>query len=739
MAKTDLIAQYSTADVPTADMGQTVDQLMRVATDMRKNHERRWYDNNFFDDGYHFRYLSRTQNKIVDLSERATLWNPLRAIPKASRQIRGVANLLVSQDYTPIVYPEKINTVAFPNPQEYKAAVDEAKRIAQASGHWLSEELKKHNLIEKIAHLVLLSAKHSVAWMQIWGDPVKEKICIQVYDAFDIYTLGNITEVEDEPFIGKGIPKIIADIKANEYFDKAQLEKINPDNKHASSEIKEAYMRSRYGRDYQTDQTATLILKEFYIKEYLNSANRDRIARQEDGGDILQGKKEGDMLIRQVFSAGNIWLRDTYVNLPSYPFVDFRFEPGPMYQVPLIERFIPQNKSYDMFMSRAEKFAHTMTVGAWAKKSGEQYKVSNDAGGQVVEYQTTPPAPMALPTIPAFYFQIMQMVQSNMEEQGVSTSILGKVPQGVKANAAIESLKESEYASLVIPQRRLKEAIKRIAEKMLDIADDHFVSPQTVYYLEKGEPQYFDVIGNSALKKRKDLKVDNQPIDAVPLKADCYVDIEVQAGMAYTREGQKAAAKELGDYMVQLAQLGVLPVKVVSIFMNTMLETYKFGPTKEVMEAMAAVEDQGSFTDEQIQTMKIAVVEVFKDLISKGVLPDQQTRINETKVAVAEVVKDAGLVDGAISSEIEAKKSEHEMALEDEEHQLTMAEKAKKLQIAEAKAAQDMQLKQQEKEQQMKIKEAEAQENMRIKEKMAKAKAKMMKEQPKEKNATTRK
>ena len=55
---------------------------------------------------------------------------------------------------------------------------------------------------------------------------------------------------------------------------------------------------------------------------------------------------------------------------------------------------------------------------------------------------------------------------------------------------------------------RVKGVAKRTAEKMLDYADDYFVTPKTVYYMEKGEPQYFDIIGASAMEKRQDLKID---------------------------------------------------------------------------------------------------------------------------------------------------------------------------------------------------------------------------------------
>src|SRR4030042_2951265 len=227
------IREYQTSKVATADIGQAVDELMTASTSQRKNFERRWYDNNFFDDGYHFRYLSRTQNKIVDLSEKQNIWAPIRAIPKASRQIRGVANLLVLRDFTPVVYPERINSSQYPPVQgqdeqgqpvqqpnpEYQQALDEAKRIAKSSGHWLEEERRRHDLLEQIAFMVILAAKHSISYMKIWPDAVEEKIKTAIRDAFDIYTVGNVNDLEEAPYLIDAVPKLIAEIKANENFD----------------------------------------------------------------------------------------------------------------------------------------------------------------------------------------------------------------------------------------------------------------------------------------------------------------------------------------------------------------------------------------------------------------------------------------------------------------------------------------------------------------------------------------
>ena len=408
----DKIQDLESKKVSRDNIGQFVYGLKQSAKDSRRGFERRWYDNNFFDDGFHYRYVSRQQNKIVDLSEGSNLYMPYRAIPKASRQIRGVANLLTSPKYIPVIYPEKILKENYSDPNEFALALEGAKIAAKRQGSWVMEEFKNQGMSEKLAFMIILAAKHGISYMEIWPDAVKEKIESQVYDAFDIYLMSNNVEIYDSPFLTKSVPRLISLIKADERFDPAQTLKITPDNKMASSEIKEAYARARWGGERRDETSITVIQDETYIKEYLNDESTGRIKQQENVEEILTGTKKGDMVMRQVFTAGNVWLLDKYVKLPEFPFVEFRMEPGPIYGVPLIERFIPANKSLDMAVSRLERFFHTMNVGVWLKRQGEQVKFTNQAGGQVVEYAQSKPEQASVASPSAMSFPFVQFLSN---------------------------------------------------------------------------------------------------------------------------------------------------------------------------------------------------------------------------------------------------------------------------------------------------------------------------------------
>lgn len=631
---------YTGRSIPTSAISQMVDASIMMASNQRKNFERRWYDNNFFDDGFHFRYISRSTGKVVDLSDRGTFNIPQRAIPKASRQIRGVTNLLLAPEYVPVVYPEKISRTSFEDPKEYEAARQQSKKIAQKQGQWVSEEFKNQEIEEKLILMLILAAKHGVSYLQIWPDAVEERIKTQVYDAFDIYVMGNVNSIYDSPFLIKAVPQLISVIKANENFDQVQLGKISPDNKYASSEIKQAYMNSRFGNGQANDQAATLILKEAFFKEYLTEENIDQVQQLATDPSVYENKHVGDMVMRHVFCAGGVYLLDEYINLPEYPFVDFRYEPGPIYQVPQIERFIPANKSLDIVVSRIEQFINTMVSGTWLLPKGQDFQITNVPGGQKLEYDGVPPTQGQISSVPPFVFNFIGLLEKVIEEQGASTTALQQIPTGVRSGVAIESVKSIEYSNLKAASMMLKQTVRHIAEKFIEIASN-FIDPQDVYLLQKGEPQYFEIIGEKGIQARKELGL---PIEGlIPIKKSAIVNIEVESGLGFTMEGKKATMQQINDFVLAMAKEGLITQDAVKVIFEKLLETFQFGSTQEFMEAMETGTQASPLTEDQLTAIKVSVLEALKDAGVAG--PEaEENLINSTKVGVVEALKDTGML-----------------------------------------------------------------------------------------------
>lgn len=606
----------------SAVAGMKLRRMIADSEKQRKKYERTWYDNNFFDDGYHFRYVSRKTNRIVDLTNAgSTMPNQMRAIPKASKQIRGMANLLAGTNPHPLILPEKVLKASFVvdgifDEEAYNLAKQNSVHVAKRVGNWLYNEFEDSDMTTTLVDMMIIAAKESVGWAKVVPDAINEKIITTAQDAFDVYLKANVKDKELSPFMANVYPMSIEEIKANELFDQEMTSRMTPDNKYASSEIKDAYEKSKYGGIYApSDANSTLLTREGYIKEYLNEDNINTIANQKDGQLVLRGKKRGDPIIRQVFEAGEVTLRDNFITLKKYPFVDYRFEPGPIYQVSQIERFIPSNKSLDAVVSRIEAILHTMVVGVWLKQKGQNFRITNQAGGQVVEYDGTPPVQANSANVPSYVFNFIGLLNSFIEEQGLSTATLGKIPSGVKAFAAIESLKESELSNLSIPLKMLRKTVKEIAELYLDYGHDYFVNPQTVYNTEQGEPDYFDIIGQNGIEKRQELGM-QIPEDVAPISKDYKVRVEIDNEAAFTEEGRKSQALDLVNAIAPFAQGGLANPEVIKLLLKETLDRFKVGSIQDITEALDQLDTSGAVDDVDIEKIKVAMLEVMKDTVS---------------------------------------------------------------------------------------------------------------------------
>jgi len=626
--------------IPTPEIGRRVDELVANFGAQRKPFERRWYNNNFFDDGFHYRFVSRTTGRVMDLSASSDTFIPYRAIPKASRQIRGIVNLLLAGEPQAVVYPERVMQSNYPDLQQFQQAEKQAADNAKQIGNWIEWAWNKYDIKRLLTNMGILTSKHGVSYLQIWPDAVKEDIRFSVYDAFDVYCKGNGNEIYESPAIIKVVPTPIEEIKANEDYDPMAVAKINPDNKYAASEIKEAYMMSRFGMNRDT---GTLLLKEAFFKEYVSNENRARIKADLKGE---YDKKDGDPIIRQVFSVAGMTLKDTYTTFPEYPFVDLRFEPGYVHQVPLIERFISANKSLDAVMSRIERYIGTQIVGVYMKRRGENYRINNIAGGAEVEYDTTPPAQMPLSPMPAFVFDFIGELNSIIEEQGASTSALNQLPPGVKSGVAIEGLKATEYSNLKIASDQLKNTAKRIAERMIELGSKYFITPKTISFMQNDKPTYFDIIGERGMKayqklaKKKGSTV--QVPNATVIKKDYQVVIETQSGMGFTEEGKRTTMMQLIDYMTKLATEQIIPPEALAVVIRKFLNTFQFGSTAEFMDAMEGNPQFGAMEANQQTKLKTALLQALKDAGEVGKEASDK-RIAENKIGFVQVLKDLGV------------------------------------------------------------------------------------------------
>lgn len=649
---------FSTAD--SNAIGRAVEEKNFDCIMRRRNHERRWYDNQFFDDGFHFRLVSKRTGRVIDTVNRTTGYIE-RAIPRASRQIRGVGNLLFSPEYYPVVYPERVTQEDFRNKltgqidqEALQQEQEKAKQNARKRGIWLTTTWEDDLELDlKLIDQILTAAKHSIAYIQIYTDPKTRRICADNLDAFDLIHYGDYKEMDDLPFVTKAIPWDFQEVLNCEYFDEEKRHKLNPDNEYATSEVKNAYMRVRYGA--KTGKNS-LIVRESFIKEWLSNENWDQAKKLSEETGAMEGKSKGDVIMRHPYSAGGVTLKDEYVDYDNYPFADFRFEPGYLYQVPLIERFIPLNKSLDVVVTRLEKWINAMVVGVYMTRKGENMELSNFPGGQQVTYESAPPQQMNVTNAGQTPFAFAEMIDRYLEEQGASTFSLNSMPQGVTANAAFESSQQREYANMKFATKMLKKDITRIANLMMERGHKDHIKPEEISYKEDGKPASFTVIGHEGYKLHKKINK-SIPNDIVTLNKKAKIRVEIDQGLGLTAAGKKEAMGVLMKQLTELYQAGFLSSGAMQLAIKRNLEIYGYGSTEEFMEQVENGVQQGQMSNNQVQQMQIAMVKTLKDVGLAGSEHDKRL-VDSTKLGTLHALKDAGLLSkeeeqGKIGEEID--------------------------------------------------------------------------------------
>ena len=353
--------QQVTHSPDTRAIGKFIEDMNYQAIMRRRSWERRWYNTNWFDDGLHFRTMPRNESVIIDHAQRFTGYVE-RAIPRASKQIRGIGALLLTPDYYPTVYPERISQTEFMDKitkqvdmAAYQKAMQTAKDNARYQGIFIQKTWEDELELDlKLADMILLTLKNGISFLQVYTDPHTGRVSGEVLDAFDIIMFGDKRELSELPFMTKASSVDFNEALSDPRFDEKNTALLTADNLYATSEVKQAYMQARYGSKLNSLGINSIVLRETHMKEYLSDDNWKQAIELGEKTGAMEHKSKGDMIMRHIFSAGGVTLHDEYVDCDDYPYAELRMESGMLYQIPVMERFIPLNKSQDVVVTRIE-------------------------------------------------------------------------------------------------------------------------------------------------------------------------------------------------------------------------------------------------------------------------------------------------------------------------------------------------------------------------------------------------
>lgn len=628
-------------------IGKYVEDSNFQAIMRRRAWERRWYNTNWFDDGLHFRSMSKRTGQIIDHVGRNNGFIE-RAIPRASKQIRGIGALLLTPEYYPVVYPERTTEEDYRNKitqeidtKSFEQAKAQAKEMARKQGIFLQTTWEDDLQLDlKLADMILLTAKNGISFLQVYTDPRTKRVKADVLDAFDVIMYGDRRELDDLPFITKTQSMDFNEVLTNEAFDEEKLRDLSPDNLYATSEIKEAYMRARYGSKLNAQGLNTIVVRETFMKEYLSDDNWEQAVKLGEDNGAMEGKSKGDMIMRHPFSAGGVCLKDEYINYDNYPFAELRFESGYLYQVPLMERFIPLNKSQDIVVTRIEKWINTMVSGIYRVRKGENMIISNMPGGQKVEYEGTPPDQLPISTVGSTPFQFMEMTDKYIEEQGISSNNVSQLPNNI-ANNTIENIQQQEYTNMRFATARLKACVTRIGELCMERGDKDYIKPMEMSYKDGNNIEYMSVIGSRGKKAHAKIG-EKLPNDIVTLNHKAKIRVEADTGFGLTQDGRRKAMDVLMTQMINLYKEGFIGAEAMAMLVKRFVEEYGYGSTEEFMEALERGVTQGQMSQNQVKQMQIAILQTLKDAQMVGPAADKK-QVMVAKVGTLESLKESGL------------------------------------------------------------------------------------------------
>jgi hypothetical protein len=205
--------------------------------------------------------------------------------------------------------------------------------------------------------------------------------------------------------------------------------------------------------------------------------------------------------------------------------------------------------------------------------------------------------------MPNFPFIHTNNLEKWMEEQGVSTSAMGKAPKGIRAYKAIESLKQSDFANLRIPVANLQDTLQKLTEKILDLSDKYYLTPQTIHRSENEKSDNFQVIGGEGAKLDINKPIMQSQNPPTVIKGSYRVKTVVDSGLSYTEEGKR-------DTLSQLFQAGIIDKR-------TLMEGFKFSNISEILDATAAETDVSMVETPDFQILPDQMKQIILQYLSE--------------------------------------------------------------------------------------------------------------------------
>lgn len=520
----------------------------------KKKYEPRWYLSNAFYEGVHFTLGQKDQdgNWIRVPTPKGKL---IREIPKAKKHINNIRNMILKFDPKPIVYPDANQLVLDANKVGNPQVIAEEEEQAINSGrfveNYLSERMKLKRHLKK---LIRYAELYNVGYIQILNNNGKKELAI--YDPFEISVYPTIGHMDEANEVVKHTSRRLDDfLKKDKTYNQKLIAKAldNAEGKYSSSQFKNTMMQERYGK---APEGLVLIDEIYKMREVYD----ERTSQTNDKCQINS-------------YVGEDLVREETTKLNGIPISLFTWG-DEVYQSSLMEDMMPLNRVYDIYVSKLEQKVKKLDTGRIVVQKSEPMKVFTTNDGEIIQYKRFKPELMREADISNAVLEAVNRVESDLREQGVSVATMSVLPKGVEAWHAIESLKESDYASIGVQFDNLKECLTDVTEKLTDmLAYDMVAIEKTTIPNPSGQ----GFMGIQAVGARGAEIMTNEAQQPMPPKVavidpNRITKVEIESGASYTQQALK-------DMVFKMLELQILPLEVA-------LQLLKVGNTQEIMDKL---------------------------------------------------------------------------------------------------------------------------------------------------------
>ena len=582
---------------------QLVNELFDSAKQARQKYELRWYlIDNFYENNHFVKQLNQLgQLEPVKFPKGVQI----RPIPRAKKQIKSMVNMAVANDPRWAAYPRREMYFDSEGNLIDEKQLEKFSIYMKRIGQWFSDMWSFLDMKDQIRKLVFRAFKYNVAYAEVGADE-KGNIFIDTYEPYDVWHEAGISSLKETSYFIKGVSRTLQYVKTAKgsdsdfLYDPQKTALLKPETRLAISEWKNIRLQEQskgIPKEIKDERIARVFLKEVWIKD---------------------GSKW--KLITEC--QGHI-LREVDTDFDELPFVAYSPQEGELYQTSPFEDLIPLNKAVDIMAALVESYTRTTAIGRMLKPRLSKVSRFLNEQGEVVEYEgVNPPQWQNTPPLPGSVFNTIQMWVNFMDEIGAAVVSFGKVPKGIKAAQALESLKNAEFSNMGESIAQLEKTLEEIGEKILDFADKYFTEdPILIPHIDGNKPDVFKIVSS------KSAHAITPADDIVPISSRYMVKVEIESGLSYTEEGKR-------DTYMALADKGYLPKEIV-------LEAFKFSNVGEIIEKL---------NKEKAEKVSIVQTPEFNALP-----PDKRLQIlKDLGVEVGEAIPAKVPVAGILGGEIQA-------------------------------------------------------------------------------------